>query len=105
MYLQGTFSLMSAASLIQVLCQEERNVWIEARRDTSSAAVWLADGMVIAAICDAYEGPEAVYRLVNWPDGQFQVRVAPEGSPAMMIASAEELLLEAARRRDEFALE
>jgi hypothetical protein len=101
MFLQGTFSLMSAAALIQTLCQEQRSVRIEARHGGCSAYVWLADGLVIAATCEGREGAEAIYRLVGWADGDFHVRAAAPDTPAMMMASAEELLLEAARRRDE----
>ena len=104
MYIQGSFSLMSPAALLQTLSQEQRTAHIEARRAGSTASVWLSEGLVVAATCDDHEGPEAVYRMVAWPDGIFRVRAAAETAPATMVASAEELLLEAARRRDELAL-
>lgn len=104
MFLQGSFGMISPAGLIQALCQEQRAARIEARHGGSSASVWLADGFVIAASCDGLDGPEAVYRLVGWPDGMFRVSVSPDDTPATMAASPEELLLEAARRRDEPAM-
>lgn len=101
MFLQGSFSTISAAALIQTLCAERRSAQIEAWRDKHVARICLDDGLVIAASCEGLEGPEAVFRLISWPDGLFRVVRLPADVQATMAFPPEELLLEAARRRDE----
>lgn len=99
--IRGTFSLLSPATLLQALCYEQRSAFVAARRDQATAAVWISDGMIVGARCESLDGPEAVYRLAGWSDGSFIVTPARDDAPATMAASCEELLLEAARRRDE----
>ncbi|MFQ3663496.1 MAG: DUF4388 domain-containing protein [Chloroflexaceae bacterium] len=101
MFLQGSFSTISAAALIQTLCNERRAVQIEAWRDKATACICLEEGVVIAAQCEGHEGPEAIFRLVDWPDGLFRVVRLPVNVQPTMAIPPEELLLEAARRRDE----
>ncbi len=101
MFLQGSFSTISAAALIQTLCTERRAAQIEAWREKATARICLDEGMVIAAHCEGHEGPEAVFRLISWPDGLFRVVRLPVHVEATMAVPPEELLLEAARRRDE----
>jgi hypothetical protein len=101
MFLQGSFSTISAAALIQTLCNERRAAQIEAWREKAVARVCLDEGFIIAAHCEGRDGPEAVFRLIDWPDGLFRVVRLPENVRVTMSAPPEELLLEAARRRDE----
>jgi len=101
MFLQGSFSTISAAALIQTLCNERRAAQIEAWREKAMARVCLDEGYIIAAQCEGREGAEAVFRLIDWPDGLFRVVRLPANVQATMAAPPEELLLEAARRRDE----
>jgi hypothetical protein len=100
-YLRGTFSLLSPATLLQALCQEQRSACLIAQRGSEKAAIWITDGIVVGARCEGLDGPEAVYHLAGWDEGQFLVTPARGDVPATMAATCEELLLEAARRRDE----
>ncbi|NTU82662.1 MAG: DUF4388 domain-containing protein [Chloroflexales bacterium] len=100
-YMRGTFSLLSPAALLQALCQEQRSAFVAARHGQATAAIWIAEGLIVGARCEDLDGPEAVYRLAGWGEGQFLVTQARDDAPATMAATCEELLLEAARRRDE----
>jgi hypothetical protein len=102
MYLHGSFSLLSPATLIQAFCQEQRSVYLAARLGPTAAAIWIWEGLIVAATCDGIDGPEAVYRLAGWESGLFTVAPVYSSPPATMAATCEELLLEAARRRDEY---
>jgi hypothetical protein len=105
MFLHGDFSLISPASLLQTLGQERRSARVTAWRGESEAVIDLLEGMIVAASCDGARGDEAVFRFVAWDCGRFQVGqqlASPELTE--MAASWEELLLEAARRRDELEL-
>ncbi len=105
MFLHGEFCLISPATLLQTLGQERRSARITAWRGESEAVIDLLEGMVVAASCDELRGEEAVFRFAAWDCGRFQVGqqfASPELTE--MAASWEELLLEAARRRDELEL-
>ncbi|MEI7645496.1 MAG: DUF4388 domain-containing protein [Chloroflexales bacterium] len=102
MYVHGSFAMLSPATLLQAFCQEERSVYMAARLGPASAAVWIWEGLIVAATCEGIDGPEAVYRIVSWGGGLFTVAPLYASPPPTMAATCEELLLEAARRRDEF---
>jgi hypothetical protein len=102
MYVHGSFSLLSPATLLQAFCQEQRSVYLAARLGSSAAAIWIWEGLIVAATCEGLEGPEAVYRIVSWDSGLFTVAPVYHSPPVTMAATCEELLLEAARRRDEY---
>lgn len=105
MFLHGDFALISPASLLQIICQEQRSVAITAWRGSSQASMQVYEGLVVAARCDGCVDEEAVYRLMAWDFGQFRVaRLAGSPAEATMAAAWEELVLEAARRRDELEL-
>ena len=101
MYMHGSFSLLSPPTLLQAFCQERRSVYLAARLDRTAAAVWIWEGLIVAATCDGLEGHEAVYRLAGWDSGLFTVAPIYTSPVPTMEATCEELLLEAARRRDE----
>lgn len=100
--LSGTFELVTPAGLLQLLSQEQRSVRIMAWHGSSEARLDLLEGLVIWASCDDLPAEEAVYRFAAWNSGRFEV-VALEHVPenVEVVGSSEELLLEAARRRDE----
>jgi hypothetical protein len=105
MFFHGDFTIISPPGLIQLLCQERRSAVIHAWRGEVAARVQLFEGLIVAAECGMYTGEEAVYHMAVWDSGQFQVEAAPDPPSSMdFAAGGEELLLEAARRRDELEL-
>jgi hypothetical protein len=102
MDLQGTFALISPASLVQLLCQERRSVAITAWRGASVASLQISEGLILAARCDELAGEAAVYRMMVWDSGRFVVEPIAAPTEAVFLANDwEGVLLEAARRRDE----
>lgn len=101
MFLQGSFGIISPASLIQILCQEQRTVTITATRNGCTGQVWIVDGLLMGAQCNEHADEEAIYRLAQWTDGIFTVSAGASNAPTTMAAEADMVLLEAARRRDE----
>jgi hypothetical protein len=98
----GDFAFFSPASLLQVLCQERRSVTIHAWRGTATASIDLANGLIVAARQDDLTGAEAVYRWLAWDSGQFRLlSLALLPAETDVVGPWEELVLEAARRRDE----
>ncbi|HEU4321686.1 MAG TPA: DUF4388 domain-containing protein [Roseiflexaceae bacterium] len=105
MFFHGNFALLSPLALLQAICGEQHSVQITAWRGTSEARVALHEGRIIDAECDDEVGDEAVYHLVSWDFGQFMVTPL-DGRPSLqtVTSSTEQLLQEAARRRDDFDL-
>ncbi len=107
MFIQGNLALLGPASLLQLLCQEQRSVKFVARCGEQSAQLTIVDGLVVAARCGDRNGYEAAYKFVTWSEGLFHITpiaVPPAEQDFEMSAQWEELLLEAARRRDELGM-
>lgn len=105
MFFAGDFTLITPASLLQLLCQEQRSVAISAHRGSEVACIQIIEGMIVKAQCGASNGREAMYRWLVWDGGSFHIKVLHEAPPEVdMMVHYEELVLEAARRRDELEL-
>lgn len=99
---RGNLLDMSVMELLQPLGQNRKtcSVFFESH-DKQAAAVYLQDGMVIHAECGDLRGEDAVYAVLNWNRGHFEIlRRGYPGSPSML-ATVEGLLLEGVRRIDE----
>ncbi|MBC8162395.1 MAG: DUF4388 domain-containing protein [Roseiflexaceae bacterium] len=102
MLFTGNFALISAASLLQAICQERRSARLSAWRGASAAHIDILEGLIVGAHCDQQNGEEAVYSLVGWESGQFQLEQLDRlPDDLTMAAEWEGLILEAARRRDD----
>ncbi len=99
---RGNLLDMSVMELLQPLGQNRKtcSVFFESH-DKRAAAVYLQDGMVIHAECGDLLGEDAVYEVLHWDRGHFEIlRRGYPGSPSML-ATVEGLLLEGVRRIDE----
>lgn len=102
MFFAGDFTLITPASLLQLLCQEQRSVAISAYRGVDAACIQIVEGLVVGASCADSRGKEAMYRWLVWDSGSFRVEVLEQAPEHVeMMAHYEELVLEAARRRDD----
>jgi hypothetical protein len=104
MLIFGDFGLVSPAGLLQLLAQEQRSVRLEAWHSEDKVCIDLVEGLIVAASCGDQQAEEAVYAFAAWSEGRFEVSPLEHIPDAVeVVGSCEELLLEAARRRDEFA--
>lgn len=102
MFFVGDFTLITPASLLQLLCQEQQSVTIAAYRGSEAVYVQIVEGMIVSASYDDAHGKEAMYRWLVWDSGSFRVELLDQAPEHVeMMAHYEELVLEAARRRDE----
>lgn len=108
MLVSGSLTILSPASLLQLLCQEHRAVQIIAQRGTEQVHLTIAEGLIVSAECGDQHGAEVVYQWLCWECGSF--RLTPLGRSPIphddeheltVVGMWEELLLEGARRRDE----
>jgi hypothetical protein len=101
MFFYGSFAMLSPATLLQMLCQEQRSVQLFAWQGTSRCLVRVVGGAIVAARCDELVGVAALFRLLGWSSGQFRLQPTHGATATQPLGRWEELLLEAARQRDE----
>jgi DNA-binding response OmpR family regulator/tetratricopeptide (TPR) repeat protein len=67
------------------------------------AAIYFRDGKVIDAEAGTLQGEDAVYRLLTWSDGEFEVEFRTVRRREVINASSQGLLMEGMRRLDEWS--
>jgi DNA-binding response OmpR family regulator len=67
------------------------------------AAIYFRDGKVIDAEAGTLQGEDAVYRLLTWNDGDFEVEFRTVRRREVIEASSQGLLMEGMRRLDEWS--
>ncbi len=66
--------------------------------------IYLKDGKIVHASTSRLSGEEAVYELATWQTGEFQFTQGTETAEATIDKSNTNLLMEAARRMDEWSV-
>jgi CheY-like chemotaxis protein len=99
--IQGRLEEMSILDLMQSLEMGQKSCQLTVRRGGETAELFFATGQCADARLGATEGEEAVYQVVRWPDGEFEIDF--NGSPARTTISRTTtgLLMEALRLMDE----
>lgn len=67
------------------------------------AAIYFRDGRVIDAEAGALQGEDAVYRLLTWSEGEFEVVFRTVRRREVITTSSQGLLMEGMRRLDEWS--
>ena len=101
MPLNGTLKDLSLPDLVQLKCREERRTQVRLKHRGQEGMLVFVDGQLIHASMGAVTGDEAVYELLAWEDGDFQVVDDPAVPPRNVNTSWGALLLEGLRRFDE----
>jgi predicted regulator of Ras-like GTPase activity (Roadblock/LC7/MglB family) len=105
MAMQGSLKDMSVADIIQHQCQDRKTAMLTVERKGVSARIFFKDGSVVHAASGSLIGEEVVYETLVWEDGAFTLEL---GSPSPEISikrNWSSLLLEGAKRMDEFSVE
>ncbi|MFH0899163.1 MAG: response regulator, partial [Pseudomonadota bacterium] len=66
------------------------------------ASIYFRNGKVVDAELGRLQGAEAVYRLLTWPDGEFEVEFKSVRRKDVIELSSQGLLMEGMRRLDEW---
>ncbi len=101
----GQLQAVSLASLVGTLEAERRTVRLLLSRGDERGEVVFVDGHITRATQGPRQGEAAVYELLSWQDGSFQMAAV---DPAQQVggevaAPNQGLLLEGARRQDQVA--
>jgi predicted regulator of Ras-like GTPase activity (Roadblock/LC7/MglB family) len=105
MAMQGSLKDMSVADIIQHQCQDRKTAVLTVERRGVQARIFFKDGSVVHAESGSLIGEEVVFETLSWEDGRFTLEI---GSPSPEISikrNWSSLLLEGAKRMDEFKVE
>jgi hypothetical protein len=102
MSLQGSLKHLQLADVIQLISVSGKTGMFHLKKEEHLGQIYLKDGNIVHAELDEIKGEEAVYELAIWNDGEFHFE--PDVEPALRTISKSNtnLLMEAARRLDEW---
>jgi predicted regulator of Ras-like GTPase activity (Roadblock/LC7/MglB family) len=101
MGIKGNLKDMSVADLIQTNCQERKTARLGLRNGKKEACLFFAEGNIVHALMEGLEGEEAVYRMLEWKEGLFEVEPGSKPNRITVADSWTSILLEGARMMDE----
>jgi DNA-binding response OmpR family regulator/predicted regulator of Ras-like GTPase activity (Roadblock/LC7/MglB family) len=99
--LEGDLKMMSLASIIQINCEERNLAQLILNHQGAVGEVYFKDGEMAHAESGNHTGDEAVFELLSWDAGSFQVRMGVEPPTRTINKGWSGLLLEGMRRIDE----
>lgn len=103
--IRGRLRDMSLPSLIQFIEMERASGVLSLTRGGERGHIYFDGGRIVNAVMGGAQGENAVYRLLAWDDGEFDLERLHGGTSfeARISASNQAVLLEGLRRRDERA--
>lgn len=103
-HVRGNLRSMSLPSIFQINCTERSQARLQIRDGGREGTIYFADGEVVHATLGAQRGEEAVYELLSWDDGEFELEMGVATPEQTIATNWSGLLLEGMRRLDEEAV-
>jgi hypothetical protein len=106
MAFQGSLKELPLPDIIQLVSVSGKTGVFSLRRngDSSSGEIYLRGGQIVHAHAGDLQGEEAMYELAIWPEGEFVFTPGKETELTTIQKSNTNLLMEAARRIDEWQI-
>ena len=104
MALQGSLSDVSLADLIQLISASQKTGVFSVQNGSDQGQIFLEDGKIVHGSKENLTGNEAVYDIASWDNGEFVFTSGVEPPDKTITDSNNQLLMEAARRQDEWRL-
>ncbi len=101
MGVKGRLKDMGLVDVIQVFNAERKTAAIHLGSDMGYGRVYIENGNIVHAVYREFTGRDALYQLLGWKDGEFDVEPDAVPPERTIDGSAEQLLLEGLRRLDE----
>jgi hypothetical protein len=102
MSLQGSLSELSLSDVVQLVSVSGKTGAFEIRGDSTTGRIYLRDGQIVDAMVGNLRGDSAVYEMAIWSDGTFIFEPGKESGQVTIHMSNASLMMEAARRLDEW---
>ena len=104
MAFQGSLKELPLPDIIQLVSVSGKTGAFNLTNGTESGAIYLAEGQIVHATVGDLQGEEAVYDLAIWPQGDFVFTPGAAAPVTSVQKSNTNLLMEAARRIDEWQI-
>ncbi len=102
MSLQGSLSELSLPDVVQLVSVSGKTGAFEIRGESVTGRIYLRDGQIVDAMVGNLRGDSAVYEMAIWSDGTFIFEPGKESDTVTIHMSNASLMMEAARRLDEW---
>jgi hypothetical protein len=102
MAFQGSLKELPLPDIIQLVSVSGKTGKFTLTRDGDRGFIWLKNGQMVHATVGDLVGEEAIYALAIWNQGEFQFSPGDEPDRQTITKSNTNLLMEAARRLDEW---
>jgi CheY-like chemotaxis protein len=98
----GNLADMGIVDLIQTIDISRKSGVIHLVRSDDRGEIYFREGKVVDAETRNRRGEDAVYRMLVWSDGTFEIEFVPPDRPDAIPLSTQGLLMEGMRRLDEW---
>ena len=103
--LRGSLAQMNVLDLLQSLDMGKKTCRLTLTNNGDKCDMYFADGQINHAIYGALKGDDAVYKVLSWQGGNFQLDFNGHSSEQTCTRSTQGLLMEGLRLLDESARE
>jgi two-component system chemotaxis response regulator CheB len=100
----GTLRNIQITDIIQMCCLAGASLCIRVTQDNDRGTIYIEDGEVVHAECGQAAGVDAFFTILGWPSGQFETMEAAAITAPTIKEPCQFLLMEAARRADEWSV-
>jgi hypothetical protein len=102
MALQGSLTELSLPDVIQLVSASGKSGAFHIDKDGERGKIFLHEGQIVDAAIGSLRGEHAVYEMATWTEGSFSFNPGEEPDETTIQASNASLMMEAARRLDEW---
>ncbi len=102
MALQGSLSELPLPDVIQLVSVSGKTGAFEIQGEQETGKIYLREGQIVDAVVGRLRGDSAVYEMAIWSQGNFSFNPGEETDQVTVHISNANLMMEAARRLDEW---
>ena len=99
--IEGRLEEMNVIDLFQSLEMGQKSCSLTLLRVNEKCQIFCESGQIYDAVCGKVEGDAAVYKVVEWNDGTFEIDFSGKSDKRRTTRSTQGLLMEALRLLDE----
>jgi hypothetical protein len=105
MSLKGSLTSINLADIIQLVSNSKQTGrFVLTRASGQNGFIYLKAGEIVHAEVEDFTGEDAIFTLISWNDGEFVIEEGDHNVPQTVQRPITSLLMEAARRIDEWKL-
>ncbi len=104
MAFQGSLREIPLPDIIQLVSVSGKTGVFMLEKEDERGEIYLREGQIVHAVYNALHGEDAIYALSIWSDGDFHFQPGVEAEVTTITKSNTNLLMEAARRLDEWKI-